>query len=322
MYVVQDIAGLEKEFVTGNPDPNNKKQLNKNFLPLYSNIVLLKAAFYTLGMKCQRNTGLTDQNVANISTHFNETLHFPVNGANDHIFQIMKGEDTSISEYGRVMWARNIVKEHGYVPIWENMFNNPGKKLVIDEVLYSGCLGNICELLTPPSTSDVMIPTRLSDGRYNKITKLTVYHKPTNCNDTVVGMTMLYENGETSEFGQKSFTYRVIELNSNRRIHKMRLTWDMFENNWVMTGFIISLIRLEGNDWVLGKEVYTFGCISEQLKTDFEYENYYISSIIASFGDVRSADYPFLNMAVSYLPMKSSQVDNATDAQNWKEWVC
>ncbi|KAK7604524.1 hypothetical protein V9T40_005710 [Parthenolecanium corni] len=315
MYVVEDLIGLEEEIVIRNH--HNMTQLNMDLLPLYSNIVLMKAAFYSFGIKFQQKIGLTKQNVANITTYFNDTLHSPVNGANKHILQIFKNY-TSIKykfEYDRVMFARNEINAHGYVPIWDNMLDNPGQKLVINEVYYSEFLGFYYHDTIPPP-SDPLTSTWLSNRKYNELKKLIIYQDLINCTDAVVGITLVFENGELSEFGQKSWKYVVVELNSTRRIREIKITID-----YGVLNFSMSLLQLVGNDWIISNEEHKFGCPSSiNSSILFAMKNYYIASIFASFDHIRRPRTPFLHMAVLYLPIKSN-VDNTADSQDWKEWA-
>ncbi|KAK7604527.1 hypothetical protein V9T40_005713 [Parthenolecanium corni] len=319
MYIVEDIIGLEEEIVVRNH--HNMTQLNMDLLPLYSNIVLMKAAFYSFGIKFQQKIGLTKQNVANITTYFKDTLHSPVNGANQHIFQTFKN-NTLINhyntEYSREMFARNEINAHGYVPIWDNMLDNPGQKLVINEVYYSLADGSFYGDIIPPP-SDPSTSTWLSNRKYNELKKLIIYKSPIiNCTDTVVGIILVFENGELSEFGQKSWKYEVVELNSTRRIREIRTCRNKTSD---ISNFRISLLQLVGNDWKISNEKHIFGCPSScYLQYHFAKENYYIASIFASFDHTRQLQTPFLNMAVLYLPIKSN-VDNTADSQDWREWA-
>lgn len=335
MNVAQDFIGLEEYIST--LSHHNAKKLNEDLLPMYSNIILMKAAFYSLGMKCHGKIGLAQKNITNLKAFYTNMIRSPTDGANQYISQIFRNQRPIHKflnlEYNMVMYTRNKISEHGYVPIWNNMLDKPNQKLIIAKIFYSDMVGayDVDKNVFPP-LDDPLTSAGLSDGKYNYLQKLITFHSSNSCSiccaDAVVGMKIIFRNGAVFDFGVTSLVQKVIELNDTYRIGKIYASTNDSGTYYSLANFRLSLLKLDGYEWKksVDNEVI-FGCPSLNPFSTyiFEKENYYIASIDMVF-DLPPRRFPttvysMLRMGVSFLPLES-QLDSTIDEKDWKDWTC
>lgn len=320
MALAWEMIGVEAEFVI--PDTHHSaKTLNRDLLQLYVNFVLMKATYYSLGVRCRARVGLTEQEVRNVKDYFGAVVH----GANQHVNKTFKDlrSYTDDEKYAETMYLRNQMRDHGYIAIWQNMLVNEGRRLALDELRFSTNFGRYdsaddADRMVNKATR-VLTPPRTVGSQYGRLRLLTVYHRSGGeyYDRQPVGFRMVFEPADETRFvGYASGANNTFELGQTFRLTKVvGYSWG---------GGRVHGLKLTFTDDEANARTYKFGCESAKNERQrlflFEKPGYYIAALYAGLDE--KTDFKGLRtMSVSYLPLKSEAAGDAND-DGMVDWRC
>ncbi|KAJ8961694.1 hypothetical protein NQ318_021293 [Aromia moschata] len=300
MKIAMDMDGFDSKLRSDSTHQCQKNR-NKFLLPLYSNFVLMKVTFCTLGIVFAKDLGLIPKDVGSVNTKLNDTIKGE-SGATKYIANLYEECTRIIYEtchpediYNSMMNTRSLIALQGleYSRIWDNMARNPsttGEKICNDVISYSTFFGRQTANLNREAIPEIMYPLLtlpFVEVKQNCIRFIDVFlwRRSPSGSPKIGGLRLLFGNGFVHTMG--AVTEEVEKINLDEaRIVKLEVTG---------TGAVDSCVfyMSDGRKFSIGTRA------KDTLEEVFEMKDHHIVSLILCNDDATLGGQA-ANIAVAY----------------------